>query len=254
MSPPPATSTIPPGIDVDALRDDLAPDGVAVPPGTDPAPLTEVVAQARQDGLGLAVVVLSGDVDPGDASELAESLRGGGTADTVLVLSGDGLGASSTRVSPQEIGAAIDVALARPDEAGIAETFAEELTGTGLPWGLVVTVVVAVIAVGALLVRLRERRGQAARDVAALVAEGARVRAEIAALAPRVVAYEPRIPLSPDPALDADFDRLGIDYAALAEDAGPDPADRPAVEALRVRLADIVARLDDIGSRLDGTP
>lgn len=249
MSQPLAAVSVAPGTDLAAIAADLADDGVAVPPGTDPGPLLATVSAARaEDGLELSVVVLDGDLTAAEAAEIAEVLRGDGT---VLVITLDGVGAASATYPDRELGAAVEAAVRQPDEAAVAATFADDLTDAGLPWLLVIGVLVVCTAAAALLVRLRDRRGRVARDREALHAEGERVRSEIAALAPRVVAYEPRIALSSDPGLDADFDRLSIDYAALGETARPDPADRAAVDALRTRLADVSARLDDVGTRLD---
>ncbi|NMH92170.1 hypothetical protein HF519_11435, partial [Pseudonocardia bannensis] len=120
----------------------------------------------------------------------------------------------------------------------------------GPPWGWIVGAVVLLTAVVAVAVRLRDRRRRAARDVAALHAEGERLREAVAALAERVVRYEPRIPLTGDDTLDAEFDRLSVDYAALAQAVAADPADRTAVGALDARVAAVEGRLDAVGARL----
>lgn len=112
---------LPDGFDADTLQEvwsDLADNGVATPDGDDQSELAAIVADAREHGIGLSVLVMEGN--PGHDSDLRDlaTAIAEDRNDTVLVLSHDWVGTFSHSYSRVRLELAEDhVRAVRPAEA-----------------------------------------------------------------------------------------------------------------------------------------
>lgn len=93
---------LPDGFDADAMREvrtDLADNGVAAPDGDDQSELAAIVADAREKGIDLSIVVMHGN--PGHDSELRDLSTevAGFQHGTVAVFSDDWIGTTSDSIS-----------------------------------------------------------------------------------------------------------------------------------------------------------
>jgi hypothetical protein len=142
---------------------DVGDDGVSAAPSPDNAGLADVVAEAKQQGIDLKIVVVDKN-PPIDtplrdiATEVGEAYPGS----TVLVLSPSESGSFSTTFDRATVEAGQDIAEGRGPVQG-AKNFVNELTTPHFPWtAFTVVVVVAVFAavVATRLLQLRSRRDE----------------------------------------------------------------------------------------------
>jgi Family of unknown function (DUF6676) len=151
---------IPPDVDINQVNADVGDDGVSVPPADAQAvpELRQVVADAREHGIDLKIVVIATN-PPIDtplrdiATEVGEAYPGS----TVLAMSPAYAGTFSTTFDRVTLEAGQDVAK-NGDPVQSAKNFVSELTTPHFPWTafsvvLVVGVLAAVVATRFLQVR-----------------------------------------------------------------------------------------------------
>lgn len=166
----PLATGLPDGTDMDEIRADLADDHVAAPAGEDQVALAEIVADAREHGIPLSVVVVPGnpwhDSQLRDlATELGKSEQG-----TVAVFSDDWIGTYSDTISRVRLEWAEDKAKYKGgDSTAAVGIFTDRLEQPeGISWTVLTGVLLAltVLAVGGLYwikARRREREPAATR-------------------------------------------------------------------------------------------
>ena len=143
---------------MDLVIADVGDDGVSAPPDVPKSELADVVAQAKQQGIDLKIVVIS--TNPPIDTPLRDIATEVGTAfpdSTVLVMSPTDSGTYSTTFDRVTLEAGQDVAEGRGPVQG-AKNFVSELTTPHFPWTtftilLVLGVIAAVAATRALQVR-----------------------------------------------------------------------------------------------------
>lgn len=136
---------VPSTVDLDDVRADVAQSGVSAPAG-DVAALTAVVADARERGIDLSVVVL--DENPGRDTDLRDLATTVGETEggTVLVLSPNWMGSYSDSVSRVQLETAQDIAFG-DSAASTADRFSHEIVEPGPPWALYTVLLVAIVAI-----------------------------------------------------------------------------------------------------------
>jgi hypothetical protein len=231
--------------DVDAIRAELAVDGVAV--GTIPMDreaLVRVVADAREAGLQLSLVILDVDPptgDPLDLALLARDLRLG--ADTVLILSPSWIVADSGELGDRHVNQAID-AMESPDVVFAVEEFVEVALRPSRSWLLLVlggvVLAVAAFVAGRWWEWRRRRKTDAARLDLIFP-----LRDEMINLGSSVVYLKSLVALS-DPETQRRYAEASAAYREFREEL--EPLMRYPVEADRIdaRLAAIRASLDQV--------
>lgn len=141
--------------------DDVRDDGVSASPRPENEGLPEVVAEARQKGIDLKIVVVDQN-PPIDtplrdiATEVGEAFPGS----TVLVLSSTDSGTFSTTFDRVTLEAGQDVAEGRGPVQG-SKNFLSELTASHFPWtAMTILVVLGVVAavIGTRLLQVRAKR------------------------------------------------------------------------------------------------
>ena len=140
--------------------EDVRDDGVSAPPDSPKPELVQVVADAKQKGIDLKIVVV--DRDPPTDPPLRDIATEVGEAypdSTVLVLSPSQSGTYSTTFDRVTLEAGQDVAEGRGPVQG-SENFVSELTTQHFPWTpftivIVLGVVAAVVATRVLQVRAK---------------------------------------------------------------------------------------------------
>lgn len=143
---------------------DLRDDGVSAAPTPENAGLADVVAQAKQKGIDLKVVVVDRN-PPIDtplrdiATEVGEAYPGS----TVLVLSPTESGTFSTTYSRMTLEAGQDVAEGRPTVQG-AKNFVGELTTQHFPW--TTFTIVVILGVISAVIATRALQNKAKREAA----------------------------------------------------------------------------------------
>ncbi|MGC0364054.1 hypothetical protein ABH922_002038 [Rhodococcus sp. 27YEA15] len=140
----PVHLALPGNVDVDEVLADVAVDGVFAPAADVPG-LTTVVADARERGVELSVVVLDSNPDrDSDLRDLATTV-GKSEGGTVLVLSPNWMGTYSDSISRVELETAQDRSFGE-SAATTAERFTHEIVEPGPPWAAYTVVIVAVVA------------------------------------------------------------------------------------------------------------
>lgn len=198
-SPPSATVRAQVPYDVEAIRAELAADGVAVyRSGVDRQALVRVVADARHAGLQLSVVVLVRDPAVGDARELGQlamELRSG--ADTVLVITPSWIAADSGELSRRQVERALDEAergldtVENPDEVAVAQEFADAALRQGMPWLLPVLAGIALTVTALLAGFWWGRRRRRTADTVTLTQISDRLSEEVRDLGAAMVRLHP---------------------------------------------------------------
>ena len=159
---------IPPDVDINQVNADVGDDGVSVPPADARAvpELRQVVADAREHGIDLKIVVIATN-PPIDtplrdiATEVGEAYPGS----TVLAMSPSYAGTFSTTFDRVTLEAGQDVAK-NGDPVQSAKNFVSELTTPHFPWTafsvvLFVGVLAAVVATRFLQVRSKRNAADA---------------------------------------------------------------------------------------------
>ena len=149
---------------MDLVIVDIRDDGVSAPAGPENAGLADVVAEAKEKGIDLKIVVV--DRNPGIdtplrdvATEVGEAYPGS----TVLVLSPTEAGSFSTTYDRVTLEAGQDIAKGRGPVQG-SKNFVSELTTPHFPWtAFTIAVVLAVIAAVAVtrMLQIRAKRENA---------------------------------------------------------------------------------------------
>ncbi len=165
---------IPPDVDINQVKADVADDGVSVPTvdAADVPALRQVVDEAKQKGIDLKIVVI--EHNPPIDTPLRDIATEVGKAHpdaTVLAISPSFAGTYSTHFDRVTLEAGQDVATTG-DPVQSAKNFASELTTQHFPWTpftivLVLAVIAAVVATRVLQVRgKRAAAADAASDTA----------------------------------------------------------------------------------------
>lgn len=151
---------IPPDVDINQVRADVADDGVYAP-GADVPALRQVVAEARQEGIDLKIVVIDKN-PPIDtplrdiATEVGQAYPGA----TVLAISPSFAGTYSPTFDRVTLEAGQDVAkTGNPVQS--SKNFVDQLTTPDFPWTaltIVLTLGVALAAVATRLLQVRAKK------------------------------------------------------------------------------------------------
>lgn len=143
----PLHAAVPSDVDVDDVVADVAQNGVSAPAADVPA-LVDVVADARERGVDLSVIVLganpSRDTDLRDLATTVGESEGG----TILVMSPDWMGSSSDSISRVQLETAQDRSFG-DSSAAIADRFSHEIVQPGPPWALYTVLLIAIVAIAA---------------------------------------------------------------------------------------------------------
>lgn len=165
----PLPAYIPPEIDMDAVTAQVANGGVSAPKADLPG-LRQVVADARADGIDLAIVVV--DVNPPIDTPLRDIATVVGRANpgsTVLVLSPSFAGTYSPTYDRVLLEAGEDLAkTGSPVQS--AQNFVSQLNTPIFPWTeftIILTLAVFVAAVVTRILRLRSKRYESPKAAAA---------------------------------------------------------------------------------------
>jgi hypothetical protein len=153
-------ATTPVDVCMDLVRDDVRDDGVSAPLQAPKSELTQVVADAKQQGIDLKIVVV--DRDPPTDPPLRDIATEVGEAypdSTVLVLSPSQSGTYSTTFDRVTLEAGQDVAEGRGPVQG-SKNFVSELTTQHFPWTPFTIVVVLGLIAAVVATRVLQARAK----------------------------------------------------------------------------------------------
>jgi hypothetical protein len=137
-----------------AVLADVAADGVAAPPA-DAAGLQKVVANARDRGVDLKVVVMAeSPVLDTPLRDIATQVGKAHPSSTVLVISPGWAGTYSTTYDRVLLEAGQDVVKTAPDPVQGAQNFVDQLNTPDLNWSAFTIVVVIAVSVAAVATRV----------------------------------------------------------------------------------------------------
>jgi uncharacterized protein DUF6676 len=162
-------SYIPPDVDMNQVKADVADDGVSVPvaDAADVPALRQVVEEAMQKGIDLKIVVIPNN-PPIDTPlrDIATEVGNAFPGSTVLAISPSWAGTYSTTFDRVTLEAGQDLAKTG-DAVQSARNFVSELTTPHFPWTpftivLILAVIAAVVATRVL--QVRGKRAAAAED------------------------------------------------------------------------------------------
>ncbi|MQY20866.1 hypothetical protein NRB20_39740 [Nocardia sp. RB20] len=167
----PSAAEIPPEVDVDTILAHLAMDHVYVPKGDDPSDLESVVADTRDQGISLSVVVVPGNPSPDSSLRDLATEVGKAEHGTVLVLSDDWAGTYSETFSRYRLEKAEDIAKNRHGGHSVEATraFVQSLEANPIiSWTVFTYVLLAglLVVTGGLYLVKRRRADAAATHVA----------------------------------------------------------------------------------------
>lgn len=152
---------IPTDVDIDAVKTDVADDGVSAP-AQDVPELKQVVADARKDGIDLKIVVIEKN-PPVDtplrdiATEVGQAFPGS----TVLAMSPSYAGTYSPTFDRVTLEAGQDLAKTG-DPVQSSKNFVSELTTPDFPWTALTIVLVLGVLAATVAVRILQVRGRQA--------------------------------------------------------------------------------------------
>jgi hypothetical protein len=157
-------SYIPPDVDMNQVKADVAEDGVSVPPGdaADVPALRQVVEQAHKDGIDLKIVVI--EHNPPIDTPLRDIATEVGKAHpdaTVLAISPGFAGTYSTHFDRVTLEAGQDVAKTG-DPVQSSKNFVSELTTQHFPWTPFSIVLVLAVIAAVVVTRVLQIRGKQA--------------------------------------------------------------------------------------------
>ena len=155
-------SYIPPDVDLNQVKADVADDGVSVPPAdaADVPALRQVVEQARKEGIDLKIVVI--EKNPPIDTPLRDIATEVGTANpgsTVLAISPTWAGTYSPTFNRVTLEAGQDVAKTG-DPVQSSKNFLSELTTPHFPWTALTIVLVLGVLAAAVATRILQVRGK----------------------------------------------------------------------------------------------
>jgi hypothetical protein len=162
-------SYIPPDIDMNQVKADVADDGVSVPPAdaADVPALRQVVDEAKKKDIDLKIVVIESN-PPIDTPlrDIATQVGKAYPGSTVLAISPSWAGTYSTKFDRVTLEAGQDLAKTG-DPVQSANNFLSELTTQHFPWTPFTIVVVLAVVAAAVITRVLQVRGKrcAATDV-----------------------------------------------------------------------------------------
>lgn len=164
---------IPHDVDINAVNADVGEDGVSAP-GHDVAGLREVVAEAKEQGIDLKIVVIANN-PPLDTPlrDIATEVGQAHPGSTVLAMSPSYAGTYSRKFDRVTLEAGEDVAEAvwPPNPVLSSENFLRELTTPDFPW-TAMTIVIALGAAAAVgVTRLLQVRAKRAAQTSVAGAE-----------------------------------------------------------------------------------
>jgi Family of unknown function (DUF6676) len=156
----------PPDVCMDLVKADLRNDGVSAAHVPANAGLTKVVADAKQKGIDLKIVVLDQN-PPIDTPlrDIATEVGRDNPGSTVLVLSPSFAGTHSPTFDRSTLEAGQDIAKVSGTPVVASQNFVNELTTPHFPWTpftLLLVLGVAVAAVGTRILQVRARNGSVA--------------------------------------------------------------------------------------------
>jgi hypothetical protein len=163
-------SYIPPDVDMNTVKADVADDGVSVPPvdAADVPALRAVVEEAKQKGIDLKIVVIEKN-PPIDTPlrDIATEVGKSHPDSTVLAISPSFAGTYSTHFDRVTLEAGQDVAKTG-DPVQSSKNFVSELTTQHFPWTPFTIVVLIAVLAAAVATRVLQVRGKhaAAPDAA----------------------------------------------------------------------------------------
>ena len=150
---------IPADVNMDQVEADVKEDGVSAP-GHDVAALRQVVANAREKGIDLKVVVI--DTNPPidtPLRDIATEVGHNNPGSTVLALSPTWAGAYSPEFDRVTLEAGQDVAkTGNPVQS--AQNFVDELTTPDFPWTAMTIVLVVAVAAATAITRVLQVRSK----------------------------------------------------------------------------------------------
>lgn len=156
----PVPAFIPPDVDIEAVKADVASDGVSAPAADEPG-LLQVVEQAKQDGIDLKIVVINSDpyIDT-PLRDIATEVGEANPGSTVLVLSPSFAGTYSTAYDRVTLEAGEDLAkTGNPVQS--SQNFVSQLNTPDFAWtGLTIFLLFAVFlaAVVTRILQVKSRR------------------------------------------------------------------------------------------------
>jgi hypothetical protein len=155
-------SYIPPDVDMNQVKADVARDGVSVPPAdaADVPALRQVVEQGRKEGIDLKIVVI--EKSPPIDTPLRDIATEVGTANpgsTVLAISPTWAGTYSPTFNRVTLEAGQDVAKTG-DPVQSSKNFLSELTTPHFPWTVFTIVLVLGVVAAAGAARMLQVRGK----------------------------------------------------------------------------------------------
>ena len=158
---------IPPDVDMNAVKAEVARDGVSAPPAEEPG-LLQVVEQAKQDGIDLKVVVIPSNphIDT-PLRDIATEVGQAHPGSTVLVLSPSYAGTYSTDFDRVTLEAGEDLAkTGNPVQS--TENFVSQLNTPDFPWTgltIVLTIAVFLAVIGTRILQVKAKRAFAEESV-----------------------------------------------------------------------------------------
>lgn len=144
---------------------DVRDDGVAAPKDADVAGLRQVVADAKQKGIDLKVVVMS-QSPPIDTPlrDIATEIGKANPGSTVLVISPGWAGTYSTTYDRVTLEAGQDVAKTAGNPVQATQNFVSQLQTPDFPWTAMTIVLVLAVATATVLTRVLQVRGKRAAE------------------------------------------------------------------------------------------
>jgi hypothetical protein len=156
-----ASPSTPPDQCMKQVLVDVAHDGVSAPQDADIAGLRQVVADAKQKGIDLKVVVVPQN-PPIDTPlrDIATEVGHAYPGSTVLVISPIWAGSYSTTYDRVTLEAGQDVAKTAGNPTQAAKNFVSQLQTPLFPWTELTIVLVVVVAIATVLTRVLQVRGR----------------------------------------------------------------------------------------------
>ncbi len=155
---------IPPDVDINQVKADVADDGVSVPPvdAADVPALRQVVDEAKQKGIDLKIVVVehSPPIDT-PLRDIATEVGKAHPDATVLAISPSFAGTYSRHFDRVTLEAGQDVAK-NGDPVQSSKNFVSELTTQHFPWTTFTIVLVLAVTAAAVATRVLQVRGKRA--------------------------------------------------------------------------------------------
>jgi hypothetical protein len=159
----PFPSYVPPEVDIDAVKAQVAADGVSAPAADEPA-LRQVVNDARNDGIDLKIVVV--DHNPPIDTPLRDIATVVGQANpgaTVLVLSPSFAGTYSPQFDRVTLEAGEDLAKTG-NSVQSAKNFVSQLNTPIFPWTTLTIVLTVGVMIAAVITRFLQARSKQANS------------------------------------------------------------------------------------------